>query len=85
MDGDEARRAAARLRSTAEEVRSLGDRASAAGSVAWQSIGADAFRRRLADTADRVGGVAALLDEAADALRRHAEAVDASPLRAVLP
>ncbi len=76
MGSDEVRRTAARVQQIGNEVRRLADQALAAAAVQWQSTAAAGFRARLAEETTRIRAVAADLDGAAEALLRHAVAVD---------
>jgi chromosome segregation ATPase len=65
------------LRTDATELRARGKTLRAEGdSLTWKSPAADALRERLTSTADELGPRARLLDDAADALERHARQVD---------
>jgi hypothetical protein len=77
MAADEVRAAAARVQSVGDDVRRLADRTLDAGGVDWRSTAAGGFRQRLAEESARVRSAAGGLDRAAEALRRHAAAVDA--------
>jgi|tagenome__1003787_1003787.scaffolds.fasta_scaffold17045300_1 hypothetical protein len=81
MGSDEARRSAARVQQIGDEVRRLADRALGAGAAQWQSTAAAAFHARLVEQVARVRAVAAELDGAAEALRRHAVALEEAPVR----
>jgi hypothetical protein len=61
---------ATELRARARTLRAEGD------ALSWKSPAADTLRSRLTSTADDLGPRAHLLDEAADALERHARQVD---------
>jgi hypothetical protein len=76
MGSDDVRAAAARVERLGDEVRRLADRALGVGALDWRSTAAAGFRDRLRDEAGRVRAAAARLDEAAEALRGHAVAVD---------
>ena len=67
---------ASALRATASELRrrSAGV-ASRAGAMAWASRAGDVLREQLTSVASDLGRQARLLDDAADALERHAGAV----------
>jgi len=78
MFGDPAAiRALARaLRRRAEEIRDLADQlAQAAVTVAWEGVAADTMRAAVQSTAGGLRRTAALHDDAADALDRHADGV----------
>jgi hypothetical protein len=79
MGSDEVRRSAARVQQIGDDVRRLADRTLAAGAGQWRSTAAASFRHRLVDEVVRVRAVAAELDGAAEALLRHAAAVDGLP------
>lgn len=83
MGGDDARRAAARLQAAADDTRRVADRALAAGTSSWQSAAAARFRRRLAEEVERIRSTAGMLDEAAAAMRRHADALDGALAQAL--
>jgi uncharacterized protein YukE len=69
---------ARRLRERADEIRDLGSALTLrAAEVAWQGIAADAMRHHVHDRVLGLHRVARLHDDAADALDRHARAVDA--------
>ena len=76
MGSEEVRRSAALIQQLGNEVRRLADRTLAAAEMQWQSTAALSFRQRLADEGARVRLVAGALDGAAEALRRHAGALD---------
>jgi hypothetical protein len=76
MGSEEVRRSAALIRQLGDEVRRLADRTLAAAEVQWQSTAALGFRQRLADELVRVRAAAGDLDGAAEALSRHAGALD---------
>lgn len=76
MASDDVRHAAARVRQIGDDVRLLAGQVLACEGVRWRSTAAAGFRRRLAEEAARVRAVAAALDDAAEALLRHATAVD---------
>ena len=76
MGSDEVRRSAALIQQQGDEVRRLADRTLAAAEVQWQSTAAQCFRQRLVDEVNRVRAVAGDLEGAAEALRRHAGALD---------
>jgi len=82
MGSDEVRRLAVRVQQIGDDVRRLADQTLAAGTAAWRSTAAASFRHRLAEEATRIRVVAAELDGAADALQRHAVAVDGAAVRA---
>lgn len=81
MGSDEVRRSAARVRQIGDDVRQLADRAGAAAAGQWRSTAAATFRQRLAEETARVRAIAAELDDAAEALLRHAAAIDGVPAR----
>jgi hypothetical protein len=70
------RRRALELRAMAETTRAAATTAAAATGVEWRSLAADRFRELLRHEAERTRRCADLLDTAADALARHAAAVD---------
>jgi hypothetical protein len=76
MSSDEVRRAEVRIRQIGQDVRRSADRALSAGSGHWCSTAATTFRRRLLAEVRRIHIVAAELDRAADALARHAVALE---------
>lgn len=68
---------AADLRARAEEIRAEAGRlVSCADATGWTGIAADAMRQHTRDRAAALERTAALHDDAADALERHASAVD---------
>lgn len=68
---------AARLRERADEIRGEASRLAArAEQVPWQGVTADAMRHQACDRAGALLRTAALHDDAADALDRHAREVD---------
>lgn len=78
MGSDEVRRSAARVQLIGDDVRRLADQALAAAAVHWRSTAATGFRHRLAEEVNRVRASATALEAAAEALVRHAGALDAS-------
>lgn len=77
--GDPARlrRLAARLSEQAEDVRGHARQVSArARTVRWESIAANAFRQQVEGQVRRLYATAGGLDDASDALRAHARAVE---------
>lgn len=74
----EGRHHAARVHALGAEVRALADRAFSAGAVPWQSVAAEGFRHRLAEERVRLARTATALDDAAEALVRHAVALERS-------
>ena len=65
------------LRTRADEIRTAADRLSArADHVAWRGLAADAMRGHAHDRSAGLRRTAALHDDAADALDRHAREVD---------
>jgi len=76
MGSDEVRRSAARIQQIGDDVRRLADRTLTAGAAQWRSTAAAGFRHRLIDEVARIRAVAAELDRAAEALLRHAGALD---------
>jgi uncharacterized protein YukE len=79
MDGPTAtiRALAHRLRERADEIRDLAARLTAsAQGVAWQGVAAEAMRAHVGDRIVDLHRTARLHDDAADALDRHARAVD---------
>jgi hypothetical protein len=76
MSSDDVRRVAARVQGIGDDVRRLAQEALAAGGVRWQSVAADGFRCRLAQERARLRATVAALDGAAEALTRHAVALD---------
>ena len=81
MGSDEVRRSAARVQQIGDDVRRLADRTLGAGAGQWRSTAAASFRQRLAEEVARVRAVATELDRAADALLRHAGAVESVSAR----
>lgn len=75
-DGGHVRLLARAVAGSADDVRGVGDRLATASGVVWTSLAADAYRSRLAGERGRVLHAAALLDEAVQALLRHAAVVD---------
>lgn len=78
MGTQEVRLAASGVQQAAEEVRRLAARAVDAGAAGWRSPAAGRFRDRLAEEVARLHRTAGLLEDAAAALRRHADAVEAA-------
>ena len=76
MGSEEVRRSAALIQQLGDEVRRLAERTLAATEVQWQSTAAQGFRQRVADEVVRVRAVAGDLDGTAEALWRHAGALD---------
>lgn len=77
-DPDALEAAARRLSAGAGAVRAAARRlAGTGGALRWQGTAAGAFREGLADEVARLQRSAAALDDAADALRRHAGTVRA--------
>jgi uncharacterized protein YukE len=75
-DPDELEQLATQLDGRAEEVREqTGAFRAEVGQVAWQSAGADHYRDRCADLCSDLEGNAQQLNDAADDLRAHAQAV----------
>jgi uncharacterized protein YukE len=68
----------ARLRSEAERTRNVTSRVGHAREVAWQSVAARAFRANVDHVVHGLRRVADELDEAAGALERHGQAVQAA-------
>ena len=65
------------LRDRADDIRAEADRLAArADQVSWQGLAADAMRARAHDRSAGLRRSAALHDDAADALDRHAREVD---------
>ena len=64
---------ARRALSLADQTRDAASRARSVSGVDWRSIAAESFRRDLASCAADVERCATALDEAAAALRRHAD------------
>jgi hypothetical protein len=79
VDGQHCRAQVRRVTALAEEVRSSGGRLASSGicGVDWHSAAARAFRDRVGEEATRLRAVACAVDEAAEALARHALALDA--------
>lgn len=76
-DPNAIRALAGALRARAEEIRSSADQlAGDAAAVRWRELAADAMRGRALDGAGDLRGSAALHDDAATALERHAAAVE---------
>jgi hypothetical protein len=80
MGSDEVRHSAARVQQIGDDVRRLAEQSRTAGDADWRSTAAASFRRRLAEEVDRVRKSATALDEAAEALHRHAVAIDLQPI-----
>jgi hypothetical protein len=76
MGSDEVRRWAVQIQQIGDDVRRSADRTLTADAIRWRSTAAASFRRRLAEETARVRFVAVELDRAAEALLRHAVAVD---------
>lgn len=76
MGSDEVRRSAARIQQIGDDVRQLAEQTLVAGNAQWRSVAAAGFRHRLAEEVTRVRAIATGLDGAAEALLRHAGAVD---------
>ena len=79
MQGDPrvVRRRVGELAEQATGLRALADRLLArSGSVAWQGRAADALQERVHERVRRLREVAERYDDAADALRAHARAVE---------
>jgi hypothetical protein len=76
MGSDEVRDSAARIQQIGDDVRRLADRTLAASAGQWRSPAATRFHRCLVEEVARIRAVAADLDGAAEALLRHAVAVD---------
>ena len=79
MDGQTStiRALARRLRERADEIRDLAARLTAsAQGVDWQGVAADAMRAHVGDRVVALHRSARLHEDAADALDRHARAVD---------
>jgi len=81
MGSEHVRRSAARVQQIGDEVRRLADRTGAVGGLDWRSTAADGFRHRLLEEVARLRAVAAGVDAAADALWRHALAIEAGAAR----
>jgi hypothetical protein len=76
MGSEEVRRSAARIQEIGDDVRQLAHQALISGAAQWRSTAAVSFRHRLTDEVARIRAAAADLDGAAEALLRHAAAVD---------
>jgi len=76
-DPGEIRAVAARLRSLAGDTRAQQQLVVSAEGVEWRSAAADAFREELAERAAQVSRCAGELVDAASAVDRHADAVEA--------
>lgn len=74
--GGQARRLAVQVSQLAGDVRGLAASAQAAEGVDWASTAAEDYRRSLAADCAAVRQAAELLDRAAAAVARHAQAVD---------
>jgi hypothetical protein len=81
MGSEDVRRSAARVRQIGDDVRRLAHQTGAASAVHWYSPAAMGFRQRLAEQETRIRAVALELDGAAEALLRHAVAVDGAYAR----
>ena len=77
MDGARVRGLAGLVEAAAAGVRDAAARLAGASGGSWSSVAAQEFRARLVTERGRVAGAAAGLDAAAEALRRHAAALDA--------
>lgn len=76
MGSDDVRRAAVRVQLLADDVRRLADRMLSAATVQWRSSAAAEFRERLTAEAAGIRSAGNHLDQAAEALRHHAVAID---------
>jgi hypothetical protein len=68
-------RLAARVRSEADLTRADAGRGGSADGVQWKSLAADSYRKELSDALQLARAAAGELDELAQALLRHATAV----------
>ena len=73
------RAAARRVEDVATQIRDAVRVATSVHAVAWESLAAEEFRRRVAEEVARLQVVAAVVDDAARALSRHARAVEGAP------
>jgi len=76
VDGTWVRQRAGEVAGLAEEVRSIADRVRRAGDAEWRSTAAAAFRAGLEAEVRRLLVVGGEVDEAAAALRAHADAIE---------
>jgi uncharacterized small protein (DUF1192 family) len=83
MGTDDVRRSAARVRQIGEEVGRLAEELLAVGTTPWRSAAAEVFRRRLAEEIQRVQAAVGGLNGAAEALFRHARAIESGSGEAV--
>ena len=81
MGSEDVRRSAARVQQIGDDVRRLAHQTGTASAVHWYSPAALGFRQRLAEQEIRIRAVARELDGAAEALLRHAVAVDGACAR----
>ena len=70
------RAAAWRVQDVAAQVREVARAAVSAQAATWESLAAEEYRRRVAEEVARLHVVAAVVDDAARALSRHARAVE---------
>ena len=83
MGTDDVCRAAVRVQQIGDEVGRLVEELLAVGATPWRSSAADLFRRRLADEIQRVQAAVGGLNDAAEALFRHARAIESGSGEAV--
>jgi hypothetical protein len=67
---------ATRIATVAADLRQWAERAGVVSEIAWQSVAAGLFRRRLEIEIARLRQTAVLLDQVVDALHRHAAALE---------
>jgi hypothetical protein len=76
---------ARRVRDLSTQVGLLADRVGSASGVGWASPAATAYRRHVAAERGHLLAAGALLDDAVEALLRHATALDTVAASPVLP
>jgi uncharacterized small protein (DUF1192 family) len=76
MGTEDVRRAALRVQQIRDEVGRLADQLRELGATPWRSAAAEVFRRRLAEEIRRVQVLVGDLNNAAEALFRHARAIE---------
>lgn len=88
-DADEIRAVAGRIDGVASGLRAAAGRTARGDGVSWHGVGADAYRKQLADDAARISALARDVDRLAADLRSYARAVQhrqdtvAKPVQAV--
>ena len=83
MGTDDVRRIALRVKQIGDEVGRLADQLLGVGATPWRSSAAEVFRRRLAEEIQRVQAAVEGLNDAAEALFRHARAIESGSGEAV--